>query len=148
MNSKRKKISIVIASVVGIVVVATLVAWLLATINKPGESPADDGNGASQQVIEPTPLPPTNAEAEALKAEAQAAFAAQNYDEALAKYEAAKAIYDGVADGEMYSSDIQVQLDIIKQQKEFFAGNTAPSGSGEGLAGSDGDAETFTPGTE
>lgn len=138
---KRKKISILIASIVGVVAIAALVVWLLTVINKPEapqDSPADDTNGSSQPV-EPTPLPPTNAEAEALKAEAQSAFAAQNYDEALAKYEAAKVMYDAAEEGEMYSSDIQVQIDIIKQQQAFFEENNIPVGTSEGLAESDGE---------
>ncbi len=126
MKKSTQKIVIwIIVGLVGFFAVMALVVGLLTLLNS-GDKKEDTSNTQTISEVEEVPQPPIDPKAEALKTEANSALAAQKFDEATAKYEEAKAIYDSKND-EMHSSDLQVQIDLAKQTKESYEKTMAPT---------------------
>lgn len=119
MVKVQKKVTWVIGSIVGFLIIVGLIIGILTLITRNGDTEGDAQNTPVVEVIAP---PKTNAEAEALKVEATAAMGEQKFDLAIEKYTAAKAIYDA-AEIEMYSSDLQMQIDTATQLKAQFDKN-------------------------
>lgn len=115
--SKKKIIIWIGASVVGFVGIAALVMLILTLANST-EPAASEAPGNSTGKVEPV-VPATDEKAEALKTEAQKALSAQDFDGATKKYEEAKSIYEA-DNNEVYVSDIDMQLDLVAQQKEVY----------------------------
>lgn len=132
---KKKLLVWIAGSVLLFLALTALTVLILVAVDAPRPTKANPVNNDTGKVQEVVPT--TDAKAEELKTDAQKALSAQKFDEAREKYQQAKTIYEA-ADNQVYVSDIDMQLDLVEQQKQVQEKlNSQTSDKGGQLAPSD-----------